>query len=114
MFSSFDRIPACDRQINRQTDGQTSCIVRAVVCKNVSNFKWFPVTSKINPVGKIWYIKQSKARYILALVHRYSLGGVIIALPSSIRYFMGFRARFNDVREAAPSVPRDGFFGYES
>jgi len=32
MFNHFDRIPACDRRTDRQTDGQTSChgIVRAM------------------------------------------------------------------------------------
>jgi len=34
MFSCFDRIPACDRQTNGQTDGLTSCdsMVRAMLC----------------------------------------------------------------------------------
>jgi len=32
MYSHFDRIPACDRQTDRQTDGRTSCdgIVRVM------------------------------------------------------------------------------------
>jgi len=32
IFSGFDRIPACDRQTDRQTDGRTSCynIVHAI------------------------------------------------------------------------------------
>jgi len=25
MYNRFDRIPACDRQTDKQTDGQTSC-----------------------------------------------------------------------------------------
>jgi len=54
MFSCFDRIPACDRQTDIRTDGQTSChgIVRAIHTRHAAK-KQFIVSLK--QLGFKWH-----------------------------------------------------------